>query len=60
MKRAKDALALVRSRLVDAFGEERGTELTAMLDEEIRAAEADVKAMVDARRSAREERERGR
>lgn len=60
MKRAKDALALVRSRLVDAFGEERGTELTAMLGEELRAAEADVKAMVDARRSAREERERGR
>lgn len=58
MKRAKDELAIVRGRLVDAFGVERGEALTALLEAEVRAAEADVKAMVDARRSAKEERDR--
>ena len=60
MKHAKERLALLRARLVAAFGEERGRVLTAMLEDELRAAEADVRAMVDARRFAREERERSR
>jgi uncharacterized protein len=60
MKRAKDRLGLLRARLVDAFGDARGADLAAMLEDELRAAEADVKAMVDARRAAREERERSR
>ncbi len=60
MRRAKDGLASLRGLLADAFGDARAEEVLALLDAEIQAAEADVKGMVDARRSARAERERAR
>ncbi len=60
MRRAKDALAALTARLVDAFGDERGRVIAELLNAEIQAAEADVRAMVDARRQASVERQAAR
>ncbi len=60
MRRAKESLAALRGRVADAFGDERAAAIMAVLDAEVRAAEADVKAMVDARRNAHVEREKAR
>jgi hypothetical protein len=60
MRRAKDGLAAIRARLVDAFGQERAEVVAALLEGEVRAAEADVRAMVDARRRAQDERRQSR
>lgn len=60
MRAAKDALAALEARLVDAFGAERGAHIAALLRAELSAAEADVKGMVDARRHAHAERQAAR